>query len=201
METYKITKVQIINAFKEKNITFFSQNDLKKFFDIRSRNTLKHLIMRLKKERVIEHLRRDKYLFIYSTKKPSDFAIANFLVIPSYISLESALSYYGIIDQFPYHISSLTLGKSCRYKIRDKMFTYSKIKKDYFKDFVMSDDFLIAVKKKALFDYLYFIYKGLRPVNILNELETYVKEQRVKHYLLINADQKYKAFINKHVKL
>lgn len=154
METYKITQVEFIRALREKNISLFNSQDLKKIFKVKSDNTLKHLIKRLRKASIIKRLARGKYLFLHSTKSPSDFALANFLKIPSYISLESALSYYGIIEQFPYRIFSLTLNKPAEIKIDGKIFSYSKIKKDYFKDYIKIDDFVIASKEKAIFDYL-----------------------------------------------
>ncbi len=165
MESSNITQVQVIQTLRQKNVNLFTSGDLAKFFEIRSNNTLKHLILRLKKQRIIESLSRGHFLFVNSETRVADFAIANFLVSPSYISLESALSYYGMIDQFPYRITSITIHKSLELKVRGKIFSYSKIKKDLFTGFVKIDDFLIATRGKAVSDYKYFASKGLRPEN------------------------------------
>jgi len=197
----KMTILRVINLFKEKNISLFRSDDLKKIFKIKSENTLKKLLQRLKKANIIKRLIKNKYLFIPLEETTSDFQIANFLVSPSYISLESALSFYGLIDQFPYRIASITLKKSREFTIHKKLFVYSKIKKEYFKDFLKLDNFLIATKKKALFDYLYFIYKGLRPKSSMADLRNYLKEKEFKDYLLENADLKFLSFVKRHVKL
>lgn len=171
METsIRVDKADFIKTFQEKKIKLFSLLDIKKIFSIGNSNTLKHLVRRLKKDKIIAKLCRDKYLFLLSKKEVHDFEIANFLVIPSYVSLESALSYYGLLDQFPYRISSITVGKSKTIRIGEKTFCYSQIKRELFGDFVKIDDFLIASKEKAMADYLYFVNKGLRPKNILEDL-------------------------------
>jgi len=201
MATTAVTKIKFINTLKAKNIVFFTSGDVKKLFSINNADTLKHLVSRLKKGGIIDNLRRDKYLFLYAAKPALDFMMANFLLFPSYISLESALSYYGIIDQFPYHISSIILGKSRNIKIKNKVFTYSRIKKEYFTDFIKIDDALMATKEKALFDYLYFVYKGLRPVNIINDFMPSLQGKKVRDYLIENADTSLKKFIGRYVKL
>jgi len=201
MATTMVTKIKFINTLKAKNIVFFTSGDIKKLFNINNTNTLKHLVGRLKKDGIIDRLRRDKYLFLHAAKPASDFMVANFLLFPSYISLESALSYYGIIDQFPYHISSIILGKSRNIKIKNKVLTYSRIKKEYFTGFIKIDEALMATKEKALFDYLYFVYKGLRPVNIINDFKPSLQGKKVRDYLIENADTSLKKFIGRYVKL
>jgi len=199
MATY-ITRLQLLETLKQKNITLFTLSDLKKIFSFSSKDTLIHMVRRLKKDRIIEKLTRSKYLFLHG-RKVSDFELANFLVVPSYVSLESALSYYGIITQFPYHISSLTLGKSRIIKSRNKIFQYSQIKNEYFKDFVKIENFLLASREKAIFDYLYFIYKGLRPISKFDDLAIYLKEKSIRRYITNNAKQKLIRFFKKHAKL
>lgn len=201
METRKITKLTFIEAFKNKKIVFFTGQDVKKIFNIKGENTLKHLLRRLKKDNIIKKLIRDKYLFQYSQKNFSDYAMANFLVIPSYISLESALSFYGVIEQFPYRIISITLKKTKEVKVENKLFIFSHINKNYFKDFERKDDFLIATYEKAIFDYLYFIYKGFRSLEKIEELANYLKEKSVRNYLKENSNSQFRNFIKKYVKL
>lgn len=193
-----ITKLKFIDVFREKNIIFFNSSDIQKMFPVKNKNTLKHLLRRLKKGKIIERLIKNKYLFLHSTDEVSDFAIANFLIIPSYVSLDSALSYYGILSQFSYRISSITIFKPRIIKIREKTFIYSKIKSSYFRDFVVVDNFLIATREKAIFDYLYFIYKGLRPKNSLNELKPFIKKKSIKKYILENAEEKVINFLERH---
>lgn len=167
MET--ITKEKFINAFREKSISLFGWEDVFKIFDINP-NAAKALFQRLKKGKIIQSLTRGKYLFLLAQKLPEDFEIANFLYKPSYISLETALSFYGIIDQFPYQILSVTLRKTKTFKVEKKSFVYAHIKPEFFRDFKKEGNYLIATPEKSIFDFLYLVYKGARPKNNLRLL-------------------------------
>lgn len=200
MDTSEITKIRFIETFRRLKITLFTSNDIKKVFLVKD-NTLKHLLIRLSKFKIIQRLSRDRYIFLLAENKPHEFVIANFLISPSYISLESALSFYRIIDQFPYRITSIVNSKSSKRNINNKIFIYSKIKKNLFKDYIKIDDFLIATKEKAIYDYIYFVYKGLRPVNTLLDMKNHLNDKNINSYLLQNSDAKLIKFINKYVKL
>lgn len=106
-----------------------------------------------------------------------------------------------MIDQFPYRIASVSLRKSKQIKVENKIFIYSKIKKEYFKDFIKIEDFLIAKKEKALFDYTYFVYKGLRSNSVLDDIKNIFSDNKVKDYFLKNADKNFYAFLKKYVRL
>ena len=161
MESYSST--DIIKAFKEKNISLFSLLDFGRLFNIGNQNTLYKKIQRLEKKGIVKKLIKGKYLFILN--RVNDFSIGNFLFRPSYISLESALSFYGIITGFPYKITSLTTKKSREFMIGQKEYTYSHIDQDLFWGYEKKEDFLLAEKEKALLDLLYFQTKGLRSLD------------------------------------
>lgn len=198
MVSSSITKTDFIKKLKDKQVTLFTPLDIRKLFGIENENTLKHLLRRLKKADIIQGLIKDKYLFLEAKNEAGDFEIGNFLVIPSYISLESALSYYSIIDQFPYHISSITINKPRNFTVNNKIFNYSKINQRYFKDFLKIENFLIASKNKALFDYCYFIYKGLRPTNVLDDIKKQIKTPEFLKYFKNNAHGHFKYFLLSH---
>lgn len=197
MESLKISSTVFIKTLRDKNIAFFTSYDIAKLFKIKRENSLSHLLCRLKKNGIVKLLTRNKYFFLQGNINPSDFAIANFLVPSSYISLESALSFYGIINQFPYQIVSLTPFKTRIVQVNPKQYVFSHIKKEYYKDFVKVNDFLIATPEKALFDYLYFIFKGLRPKNIITDLKRTVGEKKCRQYFFNNADLGFRAFLRK----
>ena len=161
MESYSST--DIIKAFKEKNISLFSLLDFGRLFNIGNQNTLYKKIQRLEKKGIVKKLIKGKYLFILN--RVNDFSIGNFLFRPSYVSLESALSFYGIITGFPYKITSLTTKKSREFMIGQKEYTYSHIDQDLFWGYEKKEDFLLAEKEKALLDLLYFQTKGLRSLD------------------------------------
>ncbi|MFW5702849.1 MAG: type IV toxin-antitoxin system AbiEi family antitoxin domain-containing protein, partial [Candidatus Dojkabacteria bacterium] len=60
-------------------------------------------------QKVLIQLEKGKYQI--AGRSPSDFAIAQFLYSPSYISFETALNYHGILPQFPHEITSATMRR------------------------------------------------------------------------------------------
>lgn len=91
----------------------------------------------------------------------SEFYLANHLYQPSYVSLESALSYYDLIPERVYEITSVTSKKTQGFTNKLGRFSYAHIKQDVFSDYInlqdsYKNDFYIATKEKALLDFLYF---------------------------------------------
>src|SRR3989344_5259707 len=161
METYSTT--DIIKILNEKNLTLFSLADFERLFRLKKRNTLYKKILRLEKKGIIQKLIKGKYRFLLNST--NDFNLANFIYQPSYVSLESALSFYGIVAGFPHRITSLTVKKSRMFIIDNKEYLYSKISSKLFWGYEKKENFLIAEKEKALIDYLYFCQKGLRSLD------------------------------------
>jgi predicted transcriptional regulator of viral defense system len=157
-----IYTIKIVSRLKELNVRVVTAGSLSKIFQIDNRNTVYKIIERMEKYNLLDRLIKGKY--ILSDLKMSDFEKANIVLTPSYISLESALSFYGILPQFTYSITSVTTQKSKKFKIQGKEYEYTKISKDFFSDYVKSDGFLIATPEKALIDLMYFASKKLRKV-------------------------------------
>lgn len=167
METY--TATSIIKILKERNLSLFTLNDFSRIFGIKNTNTLYKKVERLKTKGIITQLVKGKYSFVLFP--PSDYAVANFLYQPSYISCETALSFYGIITGFPYQITSVTPKRARNFVSENKEFDYSQISSRLFWGYEKKEDFLVAEKEKALLDYLYLGTKGLKSLE-LDEIET-----------------------------
>lgn len=90
--------------------------------------------------------------------KPEPFLIANHLWGPSYVSLETALSYWGLIPERVYEISSLTTQTSKSYKTSIGRFSYFRAPLPYYSFGIKSVQLtpkqvaLIASPEKALCD-------------------------------------------------
>lgn len=201
MATLAISKTTFIKEFKRREITLFTLLDIIKIFQTRNKNTLYHLLRRLKHEEIIEQLTRGKYLFSHAVREVNDYEIGNFLVVPSYISLESALSFYGILEQFPYGITSVTPQKTRKFTVRNKTYRYAQITGQYYKDYIRLENFLIASKEKALFDYLYYSFKGQKSSSSLQSLAGHLQNKKYKQYLTANASKKMLSFLKNHVEL
>lgn len=93
-----------------------------------------------------------------NSQKPEPFLIANHILGPSYISLDSALSYHGLIPERVYKISSVTIKASRKFSTPVGIFTYTSLQLPYYsfgiQQLRLSDEqnVMIASPEKALFD-------------------------------------------------
>ncbi len=85
--------------------------------------------------------------------------IANKVVSPSYISLESALSFYGLIPEVTPNPTSVTTTRAENFYAVGRLFIYQHIKPDYFRGYLKvkygEHDIVIASPEKALWDKMY----------------------------------------------
>ena len=93
-------------------------------------------------------------------RPPSQFILANQVYGPSYISKESALSYYGLIPERVMEVSSMTTAKSKRFATSVGGFNYEHLPLCLYRVGVTRESlgdergFLIAIPEKALVDRL-----------------------------------------------
>ena len=154
------------NVLKGKKMAVFTLLDLKRIFLLKE-DTLKRFLSRQTKKNKLIRLKRG--LYCLKDEVPNELVIAGRLYLPSYISLEFALSYYSIIPETVYAITSVTPKTTREFIVSGKSYTFNKIKKEAYCDYTIQkkDDssFFIATPEKALADYLYFISLGLRSKN------------------------------------
>lgn len=90
----------------------------------------------------------------------SAYFLANNLYAPSYISLESAMTYYGFIPEKVHLITSVTTKKTQEFHNKIGDFKYHHIKTSAFNYFVtvadeFGNNFYLATPEKALIDFMY----------------------------------------------
>ena len=179
--------IEFIQKLIENNIKIFSFTDLKKLLKTHNDNTAYKFIQRLIEKKIVQRLKNG--LYVYGVNFLDDFQIANFLCTPSYVSVESALSFYGILSQFPYTITSVTPKKSKKIIFNKKVFEYIHIEPKYFYGYIKQKNFLIACKEKALVDTLYLVSKGIRKITLdeldLSGIDRRVFYEYVKNYSFI----------------
>ena len=149
-------------------------------------NTLYKLAKRLVESQVIAPLSPGR--FAVTDSIVNEFEQANFIYQPSYISLQSALSFYGIISQFPYSVTSITTSKTKVMSIADKEYIFRHIDSQLFWGYEKKDNFLIATPEKALLDSLYFTLKGIISLEF-DELDL----SSVKHTILMKMTKQFDA--------
>lgn len=103
-----------------------------------------------------------KGYYVFSDLKLNEsvlFLIANKIFDPSYISLEMALSYYELIPESVYSITSVTSRKTYAFNSQLARFSYNKIKPELMFGYNLinyeNHSFKIAEIEKALLDYFY----------------------------------------------
>lgn len=120
-------------------------------------------LSRYKKAGYLISPRRGVYYLVDEVE--NKFKIANKVYRPSYISLDSAMSRYGIIPETVYAITSVTTKATREFTDSQATYKYYKIKKSTFTAYHTEDDILIADPEKAVVDYLYFVAQGKREFN------------------------------------
>ncbi len=114
----------------------------------------------LYKEGIIEPIKKGLYIAgpALNTNKPEPFLMANHILGPSYISVDTALSYYEMIPERVYEISSMTTKTSRTFQTPMGSFTYTRLPLPYYSFGIRQvenspDQYaMIATPEKALFD-------------------------------------------------
>ena len=89
------------------------------------------------------------------------FRIANILQVPSYISLRTALSYYGITPQMQKgFFESISVKRTKTFQIGGLSFHYIKLRPDLYREFIKRDGVFIALPEKAVLDTFYLASLG-----------------------------------------
>ncbi len=112
---------------------------------------------------LIVKLKRGVYMLSEDERKvnPDKPFIANQLYAPSYVSLEYALSYYDLIPEAVFEITSVTTKKTISFKNFLGKFSYRHIKPAAFRGFKIFKDvsggsYFLADPEKAIVDFIYF---------------------------------------------
>lgn len=103
--------------------------------------------------------------------------VANLLYGPSYVSMEWALSFYGMIPERVYSITSMTLGRSKEYHTPVGDFSYTTLSSESYAIGITKKDspdfiggFLIASPEKALADMIFKTCRNLDKDQLYVEL-------------------------------
>lgn len=181
----KLNRIKVEEKLKLSGLLVFSPREFKDFFNV-SANTASAFLKRNIKSGLFLKLRNGFYMLKDSS--PSVYLIANRLYQPSYISLEKALSYYGIIPETVYTITSITTKSTREFTTPRANFSYQRIKKSAFTGYspkkIEGSTVFMAEPEKALADYLYFV--DLKKVSLNDRLNlSAVKKTRLFQFTVI----------------
>jgi predicted transcriptional regulator of viral defense system len=123
---------------------------------------IRRQLSRWSKAGKIYHLRRGLYSLAPPFQKisPHPFLVANRLLSASYVSLQSALAYYGMIPEHVPVTTSVTTSRPARWETPLGIFDFRHIQIPFFDGFRVVDlgekqQAFIATPEKALLDLIY----------------------------------------------
>lgn len=186
----KLVNQAIFTAkIKEKKLYIFSAKDIRALFGV-SAVAVSGLLHRYQKRGVISQIKRGLYV-LPDNLLPEGY-ISNKLYYPSYVSLEFALSYHGVIPETVYEVTSVTTKARRRFEIESlgKVFSYRKIKKAAYTGYEVQKQkgvsFNIADAEKAFVDANYLrLISRQKPISRFHK-EKLSKDKALRYAKLFN---------------
>jgi hypothetical protein len=151
----------------------------------------------LVKQQMLLQVRRGLYIPGYGLgiALPEPLLIANHLYGPSYVSLDSALSYWGLIPERVYEISSMTTMRSKTFKTTVARFSYINMALPYYSfgiqqvQLTNKQTVLMASQEKALCDKI-ITTSGILLRSIRQTMELLIEDFRFEEHALRKFDTK-----------
>lgn len=147
---------------------------------------LRPQLARWKKTGRILQLRRGVYMLAppYRKVEPHPFLVASYLRNGSYVSLQSALAYYGMIPEHVPVVTSVTTARPERLSTPVGTYTFSHVKQPFFFSYLQVEVSLrqfafVATPEKALLDLIYLTPNGDR--------DPYLRELRLQNLEIIDG--------------
>ncbi|MDY6795073.1 MAG: type IV toxin-antitoxin system AbiEi family antitoxin domain-containing protein [Actinomycetota bacterium] len=149
--------IEIMRALKATGKDFFTLADLEKVTGL-DRESLYVSLNRLQKRGTIERAMKGIYVVPGSGARLE--RIAGQLYFPCYLSFESVLSRFGVLNLVPYSLSFATTRKTKTLAILGRQVDYRQVKEELYFGFDTDDGYYIAKPEKALLDLIYLATLG-----------------------------------------
>jgi len=135
----------------------------------------------------LHQLRRGVYALAppYQKAKPHPFLVANVMVRGSYVSLQSALAYHGMIPEHTPLVTSVSTGRTRRWETVLGAYEYRHLKVEWLHGYQLLEvahrqSAFVALPEKALLDLIYLQPGGDSP--------EYLAELRLQGLQRLNLD-------------
>jgi predicted transcriptional regulator of viral defense system len=148
---------ELIKTLRSIPKAFFTLSDLEKITGL-DRKSLYVSLNRWVKKGVLERGGRNIYVMAGEPVKLE--AIAGQSYFPCYLSFESALSRFGVLNLVPYSLSFATTRKTKSVTLLDKRVDYKHLQAELYFGFTQEEGFYVAEPEKALLDLVYFASFG-----------------------------------------
>lgn len=184
--------IELLKKLQKINKPFFSIADLEKITGL-PRNSLYVALGRWEVGGVIERVSQGIYIPLGSNVSFENIAAQ--LYIPNYLSFESALARYGILNLIPYTLTFATTRKTKNYALQNKEIEFRQISPKFFFGFEMKNGVYIASPEKALLDEVYFVVRGKATLD-LDELNI----KKLSRKILRDYSQRFPAYVRGYIK-
>lgn len=153
--------VDLNNQVNKLNLDIFSIDDLRKLFpkDLNIKVQIKRLVDKKNLLRVTRGIYKLPNTSLDLEKTSTQ------IYSPSYVSFESALSKYGVINQGIYKITLATTRHSKKIELLNTPCEYVQIKPSLFFGFNLVKNVYLAEAEKAFLDEIYLIVLGKKTIN------------------------------------
>jgi len=152
-----------LDFFKDhNNKKIFSLNDLKVLTD-ENISSISVQLSRLSRSGLIKNPIKGWYTNPFNS--PNSEELSMVIRVPSYLSLEYALSRHGILSQDVHTFTLITTKLPHTFQNDDDIFEYHQVKRPLFWGFKREGSIQIAEPEKALLDLIYIRYSRKRNAN------------------------------------
>lgn len=155
-------------------LAVFTLADMRAMFPRASARAVAKDLQRWKSRGRISSLKRGVYELRYPRASDvPDFFVANRLYSPSYVSLESALSHYGLVPGVAQAVTSVTSKPTRRFRNGRGLFVYRTLSPARFNGYRIAREgrfsVLLAEPEKALADHLYLKFHRRKAMDLEEE--------------------------------
>ena len=149
--------IELLITLRKLNKPFYTISDLEKITRL-PRNSLYVALNRWVRGGILEKVTQGIYIPTGMNVFPED--IASQIYIPNYLSFESALNKYGILNLIPYTLTFATTRKTRKYTLQKRAVEFRQIAPKLFFGFEIRNGYYIALPEKAFLDEIYFMLRG-----------------------------------------
>lgn len=149
--------VELLKELQATGKDFFTLPDLEKVTGL-ERESLYVSLHRLVKRGTMQRAMKGIYVIPGSGARVE--RIAGQLYFPCYLSFESTLSRFGVLNLVPYSLTFATTNKTRALDLLGRRVDYRQIKEGLFFGFDTAGGYYIAKPEKALLDLIYFSTLG-----------------------------------------
>ena len=149
--------IELLKLLQKVNKPFYTIADLEKITSL-PRDSLYVALRRWEGGGIVERVAQGIYVPMGSNISLENVAAQ--LYIPNYLSFESALAKYGVLNLIPYTLTFATTRKTRKYALRKQEIEFRQVSAELFFGFEMKNGMYIALPEKAFLDEVYFVTRG-----------------------------------------